>query len=64
MKSISDGLLETKHKMDRILAELTGKQEEEIAKATSYDHYFTAQEAVDFGLCDEIITINEMLEAT
>ena len=62
MKSISDGLLETKHKMDRILAELTGKQEEEIAKATSYDHYFTAEEAVDFGLCDKIITINEMLE--
>ena len=62
MKSISDGLIETKRKMDQILAELTGKQEEEIAKATSYDHYFTAQEAVDFGLCDEIITVNEMLE--
>ena len=46
-----------------ILAELTGKQEDEIAKATSsYDHYFTAEEAVEFGLCDKIITINEMLE--
>ena len=62
MKSISDGLIETKRKMDRILAELTGKQEEEIAKATSYDHYFTAEEALEFGLCDKIITINEMLE--
>lgn len=62
MKSISDGLIETKRKMDQILAELTGKREEEIAKATSYDHYFTAEEAVEFGLCDKIITINEMLE--
>ena len=62
MKSISDGLIETKRKMDLILADLTGKQEDEIAKATSYDHYFTAEEAVEFGLCDKIITINEMLE--
>lgn len=62
MKSISDDLLETKRKMDRILVELTGKQEKEIAEATSYDHYFTAEEAVEFGLCDKIITINEMME--
>ena len=62
MKSISDGLIETKRKMDRILAELTGREEKEIAEATSYDHYFTAEEAVDFGLCDKIITIDEMLE--
>jgi ATP-dependent Clp protease protease subunit len=62
IKSISDGLIETKRKMDRILAELTGREEREIAEATSYDHYFTAEEAVDFGLCDKIITIDEMLE--
>lgn len=61
LKSISDSLIETKRKMDQILSELTGRPEEEIAKATSYNHYFTAEEAVEFGLCDEIITFNEML---
>lgn len=64
MKSISDGLMSTKRKMDRILSELTGKTLKVIAKATAYDHYFSASEAVEFGLCDKIITVNEMLEVT
>lgn len=32
----------------------TGKSIEEIDTATSYDHWFTAEEAIEFGLVDAI----------
>ena len=62
VKSISDSLLDTKKKMDRLLSECTGRSEEEIEKATSYDHYFTAEESIDFGLADGIIEFKKIME--
>ena len=62
IKSISDTLLETKQKMNQILAKHTGKSEEEIEKATSFDHYFSPEESVEFGLCDEIVGFDKVLE--
>lgn len=62
LKSISDSLLEVKRKMNRILAKHTGKSEEEIEQATSYDHYLSPEEAVAFGLCDEIVDFNQIME--
>lgn len=55
IQSLSESLMDTKKELNQILADSTGKTLEEIDRATSYDHYFTAQEAVDFGLCDTII---------
>lgn len=55
IQSLSESLMATKKELNQILADSTGKTLEEIDRATSYDHYFTAQEAVDFGLCDTII---------
>ena len=55
IKSISDSLLETRRKLNGILAKHTGHTVEEIDEATSYDHYFTAEEAVEYGLCDGIV---------
>ncbi|MBO5371603.1 MAG: ATP-dependent Clp protease proteolytic subunit [Lachnospiraceae bacterium] len=52
IKSISESLLETKDKLNKILAKHTGKTEEEVEQATRYDHYFQAEEAVEFGLAD------------
>ena len=60
IRSISDSLLETKTKMNRILAKHTGKTEEEIDQATSFDYYFTPEEAVEFGLADRIISFSEI----
>lgn len=54
IKKISDSILETKTKLARILAEHTGKTEEEINEATSYDNYMSAEEAIEFGLCDAV----------
>jgi ATP-dependent Clp protease protease subunit len=62
IKSVSDSLLETKKKMNQILAKHTGKSEKVIAKATSYDHYFSPEESVAFGLCDEIVDFGKMME--
>lgn len=62
VKSISDSLLETKAKMNKILAKHTGKTEEEIEEATSFDHYFSPEESVEFGLCDEVITFDRLMK--
>lgn len=63
IKSISDSLIETKKKMNRILAKHTGKTEEEVEKATEFDHYFSSEESVAFGLCDEIVGFDKIMEA-
>jgi ATP-dependent Clp protease protease subunit len=39
-----------------ILAANTGKSFEEIERDADRDHWFTAQEAVDYGLIDKIVT--------
>lgn len=62
IKSISDSLIETKKKMNQILAKHTGKTEEEVEKATGYDHYFSPEESVEFGLCDEIVGFDKVME--
>ena len=49
--------LETiKARMNRILAENTGKSVEEITAACERDNFMTADEAVDFGLIDRVIS--------
>ena len=62
IKSISESLLETKKKMNQILSKHTGKSEEEVEKATSYDHYYSPEESKEFGLCDQIVVFNMIME--
>ena len=62
IKSISDSLLETKRKMNQILAKHTGKTEEEEEQATSFDHYLTPEESIQFGLCDKIVDFSKIME--
>lgn len=62
IRSISDSLLETKVKMNKLLAKHTAKSEEEIDEATAFDHYFSPQEAIEFNLADKIISFGEMME--
>lgn len=51
----AEQLIKTREKMNRILAERTGQSEEQIALDTERDHYMTAEEALKYGLIDEII---------
>lgn len=46
----------TRKTINRILAETTGRDCDEIERDTERDNYMTAQEAVDYGLVDAIIT--------
>lgn len=62
IRSISDSLLETRKKMNGILVKHTSRSEEEIEKATGYDHYFSPEESVDFGLCDKIVGFDMIME--
>lgn len=49
-------LQRTKEKLNRILASNTGKDIETIAKDTDRDNWLSAEEAVAYGLVDEIVT--------
>lgn len=62
IRSISDSLMETRRKMNQLLAKHTGKTEKEIEEATGYDHYFNAEESVAFGLADEVVGFDKIME--
>jgi len=44
-----------KERMNRILAENTGKSVEEVTAACERDNFMTAQEALEFGLVDRVL---------
>ena len=62
IQSISESLLATREKMNGILAKHTGKTVEEIEEATRFDHYYSAEESIEFGLADEIIGFDKIME--
>ena len=49
-------LLKTKNKLNRILAENTGKDIAQVERDTERDNYLTAQEALEYGLIDQVFT--------
>lgn len=49
-------LLRTKKRMAEITARHTGQTEEAIIRDGDRDRWFTAEEAVAYGIIDEIIT--------
>ncbi len=55
IKIVADHILKTRDKLNRILAENTGRSVEEIARDTERDNYLTAQEAMEYGLVDKVI---------
>lgn len=57
IKKTAESILETKAITNGILAKHTGKTIEEIDEATSFDNFMNAEEAVAFGICDEIRNI-------
>ena len=56
IKIQAEHILAMKERLNRILAENTGKPIEVIEKDTDRDNWLTAEEAVAYGLVDEIIT--------
>ena len=56
IKIHTDHLVRTREKMNTILAQRTGKTVEQIAQDTERDNYLSAQEAMEYGLIDSVIT--------
>ena len=55
----SEWLQRTKDKMNRRLAENTGKSLEQVQQDTERDNFMTAEEALAYGLVDKIIAHHE-----
>ena len=55
----AENILKTKKKLNEMLAANTGKPVEVIAQDTERDHFMDAQEALDYGLIDSIVTNRE-----
>lgn len=57
IKIHADHMVKTREKLNKLLSEKTGQSLEQIEKDTERDHYMTAQEALEYGLIDEIIDV-------
>ncbi len=53
---MSDHIQRNKQRLNRILAENTGRTIEEIERDTDRDHFMSADEALAYGLIDSVIS--------
>lgn len=54
IKIAAEHILKTKHKLNSILAQNSGKPLEQVERDTDRDNYLSAQEAMDYGLIDKV----------
>ena len=59
IKIVADHIIQTKRKLNELLAQNTGKPQEVIEQDTERDNYMTAQAAMEYGLIDKVITSRE-----
>ena len=48
-------ILKSRHHLVKLYSEQTGKSREEIKKALDRDNWFTAKEALEYGLLDKVV---------
>jgi ATP-dependent protease ClpP protease subunit len=53
---MADKITAERNTIARLLSESTGKEPSEVLSAMADERYFTAEQAVDFGLVDYVIT--------
>ena len=56
IKIHAENMIKTRERLNKILSDRTGKPLEQIMQDTERDHYMTAEEALEYGLIDEILT--------
>lgn len=56
IKIVADNILKTKRKLNEILAHNTGKPYEQVQIDTERDNYMSAEEALEYGIIDAVIT--------
>ena len=55
IKIHADQMIKTRERLTKILADRTGKPIDQVMKDTERDNYMTAEEALEYGLIDEIL---------
>ena len=60
IKIAAERILKLRHKLNEILSKNTGKPLEEVEVDTERDHFLDANEALEYGLVDKIITQKEI----
>ncbi|MDR1272017.1 MAG: ATP-dependent Clp endopeptidase proteolytic subunit ClpP [Clostridiales Family XIII bacterium] len=55
IKIMSDHIIATREKLNRIMAERTGQSMEKVAADTDRDNFMTAEDAMAYGLIDKVI---------
>ena len=56
IKIMSDYMQKSRQRLNRVLVVNTGRSEEEIARDTERDNFMSAEEALEYGLIDSILT--------
>lgn len=56
IKIVAENILKTRAKLNEILAQNTGKPVEVIEVDTERDNYMSAEEAMNYGLIDSVVT--------
>ena len=52
-------ILKIKEKLNKILAKNTGKSVKTIEKDTNRDNFFAADEALKYGIIDQMVTVRK-----
>ena len=55
IKIMSDHIIRSRKKLNKLLAQNTGRSIEEIERDTERDHYMSSEEALAYGLIDKIV---------
>ena len=58
IRTLSENLMDIRRKLNLTLSEATGRTPEEIDEATAYDHFYSPEESIDFGLADGIADLS------
>lgn len=61
IKYVSESLMTARKKINKILAKHTRRTESEIERESSYDHFFSAEESIVFGLADKIVGFSDIM---
>ena len=56
IKIHAEKMIKTRERLTKILSDTTGQPLERVMQDTERDHYMTAEEALEYGLIDEILT--------
>ena len=62
IKIQADLILRTRDNLNRILANNTGRSIEEIARDTERDNFMTANQALEYGLIDKVLSNRDQVK--